>query len=48
MFYGLFFLVIDPHYFGGNNFFIFNPFLTIFSALDVPRGGVQGMFAHQK
>jgi len=31
-----------------NNFLNSNPFLMIFSALDVPIGGVQILFDHQK
>jgi hypothetical protein len=45
------FLVFDPLFFwgwGGHNFLIFHPFLTIFSASDAPIGGVQVLFRHQK
>ncbi len=33
---------------GGHNFFNFIPFLIIFSALEVPIGGVQVILRHQK
>jgi len=33
---------------GGPNFLISNSFLTIISVPDVPRGGIQVLFEHQK
>jgi len=48
MFGGLFFWILDPLYFGGRNFLNSNMFLTIFDVLDVPIGGVQVLFGHQK
>jgi hypothetical protein len=36
-FSGLFFEFLTPLYFGGCNFLNSNPFLTIFSALNVPK-----------
>jgi hypothetical protein len=32
----------------GNNFLISNSLLMIFNALDVPKGGVQILFAQEK
>jgi len=39
---------LTPPTLGAHNFLIFNPFFTIFSASDAPRGGVQHMLGHQK
>jgi hypothetical protein len=33
---------------GGHNFFISNPFLTIFNTTDVPRGEVEHLLGQQK
>jgi hypothetical protein len=35
---------LTPFTLGANNFLIFNIFSTIFSVLDVPRGGLQVLF----
>ncbi len=48
VFDGLLFKVPDPLYFGGCNFLISNPFSTIVSVSDSPRGEVQVLFGHQK
>jgi hypothetical protein len=50
MFGDLFFLGLDPLYFGerGNNFQVFNPFLTIVSISDASGEGHQILFGHQK
>jgi hypothetical protein len=45
---GLVFLVLDPFTLGCCNFFNSISFLTIFSAQDVPIGGIQVLFKHQK
>jgi len=37
---------LTPLTLGGHNFLISNPFLTIFYALDAPRGGVQHFLGH--
>jgi hypothetical protein len=37
MFGDLFFKFLDPLYFGGCNFLIFNPFLTIVSVSNAPK-----------
>jgi len=37
---------LTPPTLGGHNFLIFNIFLTIFNALDVPRGGAQHLLGH--
>ncbi len=42
------FFEFSPHNFGGYNFLNSNPFLTIFSMLDVPTRRVQILFGHQK
>jgi hypothetical protein len=43
-----FFEFLTPSTLGGGNFFNSFPFLTIFSALDVPIRGVQVLFGHHK
>jgi hypothetical protein len=43
-----FFEFFIPFTLGGYNFFNSIPFSTIFSVLDVPIGGVQVLFGHQK
>jgi hypothetical protein len=48
MFDALLFCVLDPLYFGGCNFFIFNEFLTILSVSDASRRGVQVLFGYEK
>jgi hypothetical protein len=48
MFNGFFSEFLTPFTLGGHNFFIPNFFLTIFNVLDVPRGGLQVLFGHQK
>jgi hypothetical protein len=49
MFGGLFFLDYYPPFtLGGHNFFNFNPFLMIFSMLNMSIGGAQVLFGHQK
>ncbi len=42
------FSVLDPLYFKGYNFLNFIPFLTIFSAPNVPIREVQVLFGHQE
>jgi hypothetical protein len=39
---------LTPPTLAGHNFLILDSFWTIFSALDVPRGGVQHFLKHQK
>jgi hypothetical protein len=41
-------LVFDPSTLGGHNFLISKPFLTLFSASDAPRGGVQFLLEQKK
>jgi len=43
-----FYKFLTPFTLGGRNFLISNQFLTIVSVSDVPRGGVQVLFGHQK
>jgi hypothetical protein len=45
---GFFSEFLTPFTLWGHNFLIFNLFLTIFSVLDAPRGGLQVLFGHQK
>jgi hypothetical protein len=45
---GLFFNFLTPSTLGGRNFLNSNPFLTIFSARDVPIRGVQVLLGHHK
>jgi len=40
--------LLTPFTWGGHNFLISNSFWMIFSVLDVPRGGLQVLFGHQK
>jgi len=46
----VFFSILDPLYWGGggHNFLVSHPFFKTFSAPNVPRGGVQVLFGHQK
>jgi hypothetical protein len=39
---------LTPFTLGGHNFLISNSFFTIISVPDVPRGGIQVLFEHQK
>jgi hypothetical protein len=48
VFGGLFFEFLTPCTLGGYNVFISNPFSMIVSVSDVPRGGIQILFEHQK
>jgi hypothetical protein len=45
---GFFFEFLTPFTLGDHNFLISNLFLTIVCVLDVPRGGLQILFGHQK
>jgi hypothetical protein len=46
MFNGFFSEFLTPFTLKYHNFLISNLFLTIFSALDAPRGGLQVLFEH--
>jgi hypothetical protein len=48
MFNGFFSEFFTPFTLKDHNFLISNLFLTILSALDAPRGGLQVYFEHQK
>jgi hypothetical protein len=39
---------LTPFTLKGHNFINSTPFLTIYHALDVPKGGVQVLFKHKK
>jgi len=43
-----FFEFLTPFTLGGHNFLISNPFSTIVSVFDAPRGGIQVLCGHQK
>jgi hypothetical protein len=43
-----FFEFLTPFTLGACNFLISNPFLTLVTVSDAPRGGVQVLFGHQK
>jgi hypothetical protein len=44
----VFFEFLTPFTLGGHNFLISNPFLTILTVLDAPRGGLQTLFGRHK
>jgi hypothetical protein len=48
VFNGFFSEFFTPFILGSHNFLIFNLFWMIFNVLDVPRGGLQVLFGHQK
>jgi hypothetical protein len=43
-----FFEFLTPFTLGDDNFLISNLFLRVLSVLDMPRGGIQVLFGHQK